>query len=306
MLIKELLKEDRKEETSSPDKGIMIERTLSYTEQQTTFSCLFHPTYSLTLCDLTVSNIFFSMKGKVDTNRLFVWAFEGSLAEEVDMCVFGHMKAMNRFVKNLKRNWLVGTNYSIANFPIGSSDRCCVCSVVGPTNQPGVNQSPLFKCLGAAHSFKVQTRSTAPSVEGGNSAPSVTKKNDIHGAWFVRYTTSLAWTSCLGLQIQRYQAQSPAIPKAICQAKGREGVTLTLYSPVVSSIDSHRATVSISKIVSRRRCTNPALTSGAYAARLHGVASENIVVGIRSGVFHLLLHHLGKESAFSTMAGHLL
>nr|CAD7578906.1 unnamed protein product [Timema californicum] len=38
-------------------------------------------------------------------------------------------------------------------------------------------------------SFTVQTRSTAPSVEGGNSAPSVTKKSDIHGVWVVRSTT---------------------------------------------------------------------------------------------------------------------
>nr|CAD7400308.1 unnamed protein product [Timema poppensis] len=48
-----------------------------------------------------------------------------------------------------------------------------------------------------AHSFKVQTRSTVPSIEGGNSALSVMKKSDIHGVWVVRSTTSPARTSCL-------------------------------------------------------------------------------------------------------------
>nr|CAD7259851.1 unnamed protein product [Timema shepardi] len=50
---------------------------------------------------------------------------------------------------------------------------------------------------GSAQSFKVQTRSTAPSVEGGNSAPSVTKKSDIHGAWVLR-STILATTMGFG------------------------------------------------------------------------------------------------------------
>nr|CAD7200389.1 unnamed protein product [Timema douglasi] len=44
---------------------------------------------------------------------------------------------------------------------------------------------------------KVQTRSTALSVKGGNFATSVTKKSDIHGAWVVRFTT-LATTMGFG------------------------------------------------------------------------------------------------------------